>query len=472
MADDVKVVPREGLVGTLSRLRDSGYRMPLDVTCVDRSRLPGAEGPRFEVVYHLRSMPGGDAVRVKVPVEESDPVVPTATGVFKGLSWFEREVFDMFGVRFEGHPDMRRILLYPEFVGHPLRKDYPRRGYQPLMDMPRIDGEEVPAPPGPRPAASTPPPAAPDGMGRARGGGDQIMTINMGPSHPAMHGTVRMRVRLDGETVVSADPDIGFLHRGFEKMCEAGTWTKVIPFTDRLNYVSPLINNVGYCGAVERMLGVDPTERCKYVRVFCSEIARITDHLTAVGASALEIGAFTPFLWAMQAREEIYYLIEFVTGARVTTSYTRIGGLRWDLPDGWQDRWLACEGRLLRLMDDISALLTRNRIFIDRMADVGAIPGDDAIAWGWTGPCLRSAGVDWDLRKARPYLVYDRMEFDVPVGRNGDNYDRYLVRMEEIRQSVRIVRQVIRDIPDGPVNVDDWGVVLPPKDAAYNTIEG
>jgi len=298
------------------------------------------------------------------------------------------------------------------------------------------------------------------------------LNINMGPSHPAMHGTVKILLTLDGETVKEADIDIGYLHRGFEKMAEAGTWTKVIPYTDRLNYVSPLINNVGYCGAVEKLLDIEITERCKYVRVFISEIARICDHLTAVAATALEMGAFTPFFYAMQAREEFYFLIEMITGARLTSTYTRIGGLRRDLPDGWVERYKACEERLERMVDDIETLLTRNRIFIDRNADVGVMKAEDAVAWGFTGPCLRAAGVDYDVRKAVPYLVYDRLEFDVPIGHNGDCYDRYLIRLEEIRQSVRIIRQVIRDIPDGPVNIDDWKVVLPPKDAVYNTIEG
>lgn len=300
----------------------------------------------------------------------------------------------------------------------------------------------------------------------------ETLRIQMGPSHPAMHGTVCIRLTLDGETVVDADVDIGYLHRGFEKMAEAGTWTKVIPYTDRLNYVSPLINNVGYCGAVEKLLGVEITERCKYIRVFISEISRICDHLTAIGAAALEIGAFTPFLWAMQAREEFYFLIEMITGARVTTSYTRIGGVRWDLPEGWVERYQKCEKVLMERLDDIETLLTRNRIFIDRNAGVGVMKAEDAIAWGFTGPCLRAAGVDYDVRKAQPYLVYDRLEFDVPIGTEGDNYDRYLVRLEEIRQSVRIIRQVIRDIPEGPVNIDDWRIVLPPKEAVYHTIEG
>lgn len=301
---------------------------------------------------------------------------------------------------------------------------------------------------------------------------NETLVINMGPSHPAMHGTVRMMVALDGETVRDLDIEIGFLHRGFEKMAEAGTWTEAIPYTDRLNYVSPLINNVGYAGVVEKLLDIEITERCKYVRVFISEISRIADHLTAVGAMSLELGGFTPFLWAIQAREELYFLIEFITGARVTTAYTRVGGLRWDLPEGWQDRYLAAEKKVLRLMADIEALLTRNRVFIDRCNDVGVIGPEEAKAWGFTGPCLRAAGVDYDVRKHAPYLVYDRLDFEVPIGHKGDNYDRYLVRLEEIRQSVRILRQVIRDIPEGPVNVDDWRVVLPPKDAVYNTIEG
>ena len=300
----------------------------------------------------------------------------------------------------------------------------------------------------------------------------QYSTINMGPSHPAMHGTVRIRLTLDGEVVKDADIEIGFLHRGFEKMCEAGTWNQVVPYTDRLNYVSPLINNVGYVGAVEKLLGIEVPLRCQYIRVFCSEIARIADHLTAVGAQALEIGAYTPFLWAMQAREELYFLMEFITGARVTTCYTRVGGLRWDLPEGWQDKYLAAEKVVEARVVDMEALLTRNRIFIDRMADVGVIGPQDAVAYGFTGPCLRATGVDYDVRKNLPYLVYDRLDFDVPIGTKGDNLDRYLVRMEEIRQSIRICRQILTDIPEGPVNVDDWRVVLPPKEQVYNTIEG
>ena len=295
--------------------------------------------------------------------------------------------------------------------------------------------------------------------------------VQMGPSHPAMHGTVRIKLTLDGETVVDADVEIGYLHRGFEKSAEAHTWTQVIPYTDRLNYVSPLINNVGYVMAVEKLLGIEITERAKYIRTIMSEVSRIVDHLTAIGAMGLEIGAFTPFLWSVQAREEFYYLIEEVTGARVTTAYTRVGGVHYDLPENFAEMYQKVEDRLLRLMDDMEALLTKNRIFYDRLIDVGVISPEDAIELGFTGPVLRSTGVAYDVRKDHPYLVYDRVDFDIPVGQHGDNYDRYLVRLEEIRQSVRIIRQLLKQIPDGPINIDDWKVVLPPKDLVYNTIE-
>ena len=295
--------------------------------------------------------------------------------------------------------------------------------------------------------------------------------VQMGPSHPAMHGTVRIKLTLDGETVVDADVEIGYLHRGFEKSAEAHTWTQVIPYTDRLNYVSPLINNVGYVMAVEKLLGIEVTERAKYIRTLMSEVSRIVDHLTAIGAMGLEIGAFTPFLWSVQAREEFYYLIEEVTGARVTTAYTRVGGVHYDLPENFAEMYQKVEDRLLRLMDDMEALLTKNRIFYDRLIDVGVISPEKAIELGFTGPVLRSTGVAYDVRKDHPYLVYDRVDFDVPVGQHGDNYDRYLVRLEEIRQSVRIIRQLLKQIPDGPINIDDWKVVLPPKDLVYNTIE-
>jgi NADH-quinone oxidoreductase subunit D len=299
------------------------------------------------------------------------------------------------------------------------------------------------------------------------------MVLNIGPSHPATHATLRFVAELDGETILALDPQFGYLHRGFEKECEASTWTQVIPYTDRLNYVSPLMNNVGYAMAVEKLCGIEITERCRYIRVIVSELSRINDHLVCVGTNMVDLGALTNFWYFWKPREEIYKLIEELTGQRLTTAYTRIGGLTGDLPDGWTDRLRRlCRTVIPDAIRDVNALLTKNRIFIERTVGVGAITAGEAVALGFTGPCLRAAGVPLDLRKDQPYLVYDRFDFDVPVGETGDTCDRYMVRMEEMRQSLRIIEQALDQIPDGPVNVADPRYVLPEKPLLYTTIEG
>lgn len=293
----------------------------------------------------------------------------------------------------------------------------------------------------------------------------------MGPSHPVTHGTVKFLATLEGETIVDLKVDIGYLHRGFEKMCESGTWQQVIPYTDRLNYVSPLINNVGYALAVEKLIGIDVTERCKYIRVIACEISRLADHLTNVAAGGLELGAFTAFLYFVEARELVWDLIEMLCGARVTTNYVRIGGLKNDLPEGFKEKTKEVFSRVRVLWEDVDKLLTKNRIFIDRVKDVGAMPAEEAIAYGFTGPCLRACGVPYDVRKANPYLVYDRMDFEVPIGETGDNFDKYLVRMEEIQQSMRIIEQALDQMPDGPVNLDMPNVRWQSKEDIYNRID-
>jgi NADH-quinone oxidoreductase subunit D len=303
------------------------------------------------------------------------------------------------------------------------------------------------------------------GEGSGTGSGSQHLYVNMGPAHPAMHGIVRIFAELDGETVVKADVEIGYLHRAFEKECEQGPYNNAIPYTDRLNYVSPLINNFGYASCVEKLLGIDITERCKYIRVIMSEISRISDHLTCIGASAMELGAFTVFLYMIKAREFLWELVEEVTGARLTISYARVGGVKADLPDGFGLRVRKAFKEVRQVLEEVHRLLTGNRIFMDRMVGVGAISRDDAIAYAITGPLLRACGVPYDVRKARPYYVYDRVEFEVPIGKNGDNYDRYLVRMAEMEQSMRIVEQALEAIPGGSVNVDFSGTPIDP--AAY-----
>ncbi len=299
------------------------------------------------------------------------------------------------------------------------------------------------------------------------------MVLNMGPSHPSTHGVLRIVLELDGEVITRAVPEVGYLHRGDEKIAENLTWTQFIPYTDRLDYLAPLANNVAYVLAVEKLLGIQDRlpPRCQYIRVLCCELARISSHLLGLGAFAMDVGAMTVFLLTFTEREKIYNLCEALTGARFTTSYTRIGGLARDLPPGWTDQCRRFAHEVLPAINEVEALLTRNRIWVDRTRDIGVISKADAIAYALTGPNLRGSGVDYDVRQAHPYLVYDRLRFDVPVGTVGDCYDRYLVRMEEMRQSVRIIHQCLDQLPDGPVNVDDGKIVLPPKDKVLTRME-
>ncbi|MBI3098897.1 MAG: NADH dehydrogenase (quinone) subunit D [Planctomycetes bacterium] len=300
---------------------------------------------------------------------------------------------------------------------------------------------------------------------------DSRMHISIGPSHPATHGTLRFHLDLDGETIVKCVPEIGYLHRAFEKSAEKGTYTQVIPYTDRLNYCSSMMNNVGYCQAVERLMGLQIPERAVYIRVIISELARIMDHLVCVGTNAVDIGALTNFWYFFRAREDIYELIEALCGARLTTTYTRIGGLAWDAPPGWADRLKAFIEKCPKTIEDVEGLLAKNRVFIDRTKGIGAISKEKAVSYGFTGPCLRATGVKYDVRRDRPYLCYDRFQFEIPTHTAGDTYARFLVRMEEMRQSLRILQQAVKDLPGGPVLCDDPAVALPPKSQVYTNIE-
>jgi len=340
------------------------------------------------------------------------------------------------------------------------------------------------------------------------------MLVNMGPSHPAMHGTLRIMLELDGERIVNSEAEVGYLHRGFEKTCENRTYFNLLPYTDRLNYVSPLINNLGFAMTVEKMMGLQVPERAQYIRVIMSELSRVSDHLTCLAAMAMESGAFTVFLYNMKAREFLWDVIEATTGVRMTTSYIRIGGVRADLAAGWEDALRGAVDETRRVLKDIHGLLDKNTIFMNRTRDVGVMSAEEAVAYGWTGPCLRSTGIAYDVRKAFPYLVYDRLEFEVPVGERGDNYDRYMVRMKEMEQSLRILEQAAARMPGAsrPVRLEglepaaaaksarlrrpgravklspnlegsekdvypdilsaDISAVVPPKDETYVSIEG
>jgi NADH-quinone oxidoreductase subunit D len=301
----------------------------------------------------------------------------------------------------------------------------------------------------------------------------ELMTVNMGPSHPAMHGTVRIVLSVDGERVVKSDVQPGYLHRCFEKESEHATYTQIFPYTDRLNYVSPMINNCGWAMAVEKIMGLTDKipKRAEYVRVIVSEMSRMTDHLTCIGASAMELGAFTAFLYFLKAREWLYELLEVVSGARLTHSYVRVGGVSKDLPEGFLGDLAQTIDKIEKVMVEVEGMLNNNKIFYDRMVGIGPMTKEDAIATGCVGPIARACGVDYDVRKDYPYSIYPELEFDVPLGTTGDCYDRYLVRVEEMKQSIRMLRQCMKQIPDGPVMIEDHRVALPPKRDAYNTIE-
>jgi NADH-quinone oxidoreductase subunit D len=299
------------------------------------------------------------------------------------------------------------------------------------------------------------------------------MVLNVGPSHPATHGVLRIVLELDGEIITKAFPDIGYLHRGDEKIAENMTYTQFIPYTDRLDYLAPLANNVAYALAVEKLLGIDKElpPRCQYIRVICAELARVSSHLLGIGCYAMDCGALTVFLHTFTEREKIYNLAEALSGARFTTSYTRIGGLSRDLPPGWVEQCRKFLEEVVVNIEETDTFLTRNRIFVDRTRDVGVITKEEAIDWGLSGPNLRGSGVDHDLRKKAPYLIYDQLKFDVPVGTVGDCYDRYLIRMEEMRESIKILHQCLDQLPGGPVNVPNGKVLLPPKERVLTKME-
>lgn len=300
----------------------------------------------------------------------------------------------------------------------------------------------------------------------------ESIILSMGPSHPATHGTIRIIVELSGEKILNADVDVGYLHRGFEKMCENVDYNQVMPYTDRLNYVSPIINNFGWCLTVEKLLQIEVPKRCQYIRVLLSEVARVGDHLTCLGASAMELGAFTVMLYMMKAREYLWELIEEVSGARLTVSFARVGGLRDDLTEGFGPKLLDAIKKTRKILADCDRLLTRNRIFIDRMCDTAVISMQDAVDYGLTGPIARSTGLKYDVRKAFPYSSYEEFDFDVPTGSKGDNYDRFLVRFAECEQSMRICEQALARMPDGAISVSDPHIMLAPKDQVYSSIDG
>jgi len=442
-------VPKDKIVEVARFVKSDpafGMDMLLDLCGVDYPD----RAVRFETVYHFLSTRSLQRLRLKTAAGGSEPAIPTITAVYPGANWFEREAWDLYGIRYEGHPNLKRLLLGDYFQGHPLRKDYPAGKRWPVT----VDDVYRNMPP------------------KNETDDQEMMVINLGPSHPSMHGTFRVLAQFDGEVVKWADTEIGYLHRCFEKMSETHIYQHVIPYTDRLNYCSSYLNNVAYCRTVEQMLGIEVPERTQLIRVILGELSRIMDHLVCLGANIVDMGALTNYWYLYQPREEIYGVLEAVCGSRLTVSACRIGGMLNDVPDNFR----AMVEHVLKmtppLLADVDKLLSANTVFHERTMGVGAVTAAQAIEYGWTGPCLRACGVPYDVRKAYPYYHYDEFDWDIPVGTTGDTYDRYQVRMEEMRQSLKIVRQALDRMAPGPVMVDDPRFNLPPKSDVYNTMEG
>lgn len=451
----VLMVKSSELLNVMKTLKEQfGFNMLLDVCGVDNLKRPKSEwthGVRFESVYHLLNMDQHERIRVRVPVDVlKGETVPSVMSLWKGADWFEREAWDMFGIVYEGRKK-ERLLTHNEFVGHPLRKDYEATHNQPLSESQDIYFDPDPS--------ITPEEAA------------KREWINIGPSHPATHGTLRIMAEIEGEVIKRSRLEIGYLHRCFEKMCETHLYNQVIPYTDRLNYCSAPMNNIGWCKAIEDMMGIEIPDRAKALRMVLAELSRVIDHLVCVGAAAVDLGALTSFWFCFEQRERVYELFEKLCGARLTVSLTRIGGMAQELPVGWVTDCLETVKIIEKNIEEVDRLLTKNKIWVDRTR-VCPISKEDAIAWGYTGPCLRAAGVNYDIRKANPYYFYNDVQFEIPIGHTGDNYDRYLVRMEEMRQSLKIVRQVLDNLPSGPYTSLDKSICLPPKKEVYTNIEG
>jgi len=434
-----------------------GFHFLADVTAIDYSTFNKPTPARFAVVYILRDKEFKNVITLKtfIDEEEGDLHVESISDIFFSANWAEREVWDQYGIKFLNHPNLKRVLNHKEFVGHPLRKDYPKTKGQLCTKTDDLMDEMIP-------------------LLEKKGykSHNDLMFLNLGPAHPASHGTIRSFVALDGETIVGAVSEIGYLHRGFEKSCEDHTYNQIIPYTDRLNYCSAILNNIAFAHTVEGMLSVTIPERAQFIRVIIGELSRVIDHLVCLAANLVDMGALTNYWYLYNPREAVYDLLSKLTGARLTNSYMRIGGVAHDFYDGFEEDLKGCIKEIEKGMGDTLALIEHNRIFHDRSQNVGVVTAEQAINNGFTGPNLRASGVAYDLRKTSPYYFYEALDFDIAVGSVGDVYDRMMVRFEEIRQSISIIHQSMKILPKGDIIVNDRAIALPKKDNVYNNIEG
>ena len=445
---------------------DRPYGMLYDLTAIDerlRANKPDQPKSDFTVVYHLLSFQRNEDLRVKVGLKGEFPSLPTITNIWPAASWYEREVWDMFGITFDGHPYLRRILLPPTWEGHALRKEHPARATEMgLFQLPEDKQERE------QEALRF----RPEDWGLKRTGEDtDFMFLNLGPQHPGAHGVIRFMLELDGEEIVNVVPEIGFHHRGAEKMAERQTWHTYIPYTDRIDYLGGVMNNLPYVLAVEKLAGIEVPDRVKVIRVMMVEFFRLASHLVWYGTFAQDVGALSPVFFTFNDRERIFDIVEAVTGGRMHPSWFRIGGVAHDLPNGWDRLVGDFVGYLPRRLKEYDKMVMQNRIFKARTQGIGTLTLEEAIDWGMTGPGLRACGLEWDFRKKRPYSGYDQFDFDIPTGQHGDCYDRALVRVEEMRQSVRIIEQCLQQMPPGPYKADHPLATPPRKERTMHDIE-
>ena len=442
------------------------YRMLYDLTAIDeRVRINRQNQPDsdFTIVYHLLSFDRNEDIRIKVALKGESPSIKSVTDIWPSANWYEREVWDMFGITFEGHPHLKRILMPPTWQGHPLRKDHPARATE--MDPFRLPDEK-------EEAEQRALQFRPEEWGmKTKSEDTDFLFLNLGPQHPGTHGLLRVILELDGEEIVDAVLDIGYHHRGAEKMGERQSWHTYIPYTDRVDYLGGVMNNLPYVLSVEKLAGIEVPDKVKVIRIMMAEFFRIASHLVWYGTFAQDLGALSPVFYMFTDRERIFDIVEAVCGGRMHPSWFRIGGVSQDLPKGWDKLVHNFLQYLPPRLAEYDKIVKQNRIYKARTMGIGDYTLDEAIEWGATGPGLRACGLEWDFRKKRPYSGYDQFEFDIPTGKNGDCYDRGIVRIEEMRQSLRIIEQCLKNMPDGPYKSDHPLATPPLKEHTMYDIE-
>jgi NADH-quinone oxidoreductase subunit C/D len=462
-------VSPENLKGILHYLKfeaPAPFRLLYDLTAIDereRANRQGQPPSDFTAVYHLLSYERNADVRLKVPLQEGRLSIPTITDLWPSANWYEREVWDMFGIHVEGHPHLRRILMPLGWEGHPLRKDHPARatemGQYRLPDEKAVREQEILQ-------------FKPEEWGLQRSSPDSdFLFLNLGPQHPGTHGVLRLVLQLDGELIVDVVPDIGFHHRAAEKMGERQTWHTYIPYTDRVDYLAGTVNELAYVLSVEQLAGIEVPDRVKVIRVMLCELFRISNHLVWYGTFAQDVGQLSPVFYMFTDRERIFDIVQAITGGRMHPGWFRIGGVANDLPQGWDGMIRDFLEYMPPRLEEYDRMVMENRIFQARTKGIGAYTLEEAIDWGVTGPNLRACGFDWDMRKKRPYSGYDQFEFDIPLAETGDCYDRAVVRIEEMRQSLRIIRQCLENMPPGAYKSDHPSTTPPLKEYTMVHIE-